>query len=413
MANVSMVEPMNIEQFLLGSTSEVTQVSGGGGNVTVTFGTALELVFTGQGLSLDGLVPVSGRVSRIDAYQTLNGFTSFSGSLAVSDPAGWLFSRAGLLAGYAAEAHRISGSNGFDVIRGGAARDVIFPGGGEDWITAGGGDDEVVVETYITGAVAAPMEIDGGAGYDRLYLYGAGGSIDLRAVTLRGLEEITASDGATVTLNASQLLGAGGSGGFRQIGADGVNVSWRILQDKGTVDLRPLDSLLFGVVRLEVFGRAAADRQIADSRMAATLRGQGGDDVQIGGGGIDVLIGGAGADRQSGGAATDVMQGGRGADRMNGGSGDDTLTGGGGADVFVFARGSGLDRITDFRAYGPVQDRIDLRGHAGVTGWQDLRQNHLRLAGDDMLIELGNGDRITLLGVVRADLDAADFIFAA
>lgn len=89
-----------------------------------------------------------------------------------------------------------------------------------------------------------------------------------------------------------------------------------------------------------------------------TLLGGAGADLLSGGAGIDRLLGGNGADTLSGGSGDDDLFGGAGADRLfggsgadilDGGAGDDILNGGTGADSFLFAPGTGQNRITDFR----------------------------------------------------------------
>lgn len=88
----------------------------------------------------------------------------------------------------------------------------------------------------------------------------------------------------------------------------------------------------------------------------AIVAGRGHDRVEAGAG-HDTVVGGAGDDRLAGGGGRDRVTGGDGRDRLNGGGGDDLLSGGSGADVFVFARGSGRDVVTDFDLR---RDRIDL-----------------------------------------------------
>jgi len=89
------------------------------------------------------------------------------------------------------------------------------------------------------------------------------------------------------------------------------------------------------------------------------LTGTNGNDTISGGGGADIVDGGRGNDTLSGGGASDHLIGGAGSDTLTGGSGNDLLTGGGGADVYVFAPGSGFDRIEDFQ---DGRDTIDLSG---------------------------------------------------
>lgn len=147
------------------------------------------------------------------------------------------------------------------------------------------------------------------------------------------------------------------------------------------------------------------------------LLGRDGDDQLDGGAGKDRLKGGAGDDSLSGGAGKDVLAGGRGADdldggegrdRLVGGAGDDVQTGGEGADLFVFSKGTGSDVITDFDV---TQDRISLKSVAAIRNWRDLKENHLSDDGFDTVIDDGAGHRITLEGVLVADLSKDDFVF--
>ncbi|MEH7826713.1 calcium-binding protein [Gemmobacter denitrificans] len=407
MAAITMEFPMNTVQFLLGSLTAVTQVSGGGNNVTVTHGSDLELVFTGQGLSLDGLDPVAGRVSRIDAYQLIDGITTLVGTLEVSDPEGWLFSRDGLHAGYRAEGHRISGSAGFDVISGGAGADRVFPRGGEDRIFAGAGNDKVSIEAFVLGGVAPPMEVDGGTGRDELEIFGSQGKIDLRSVQISGFETISADTGTVITLGAQQLLDIGSIGFF------GTGVTWRVIQSAARLDLRPIDSVVFDLLQFELVGRNGADVQFAHDQIGAVMKGRGGADRLTGGNGRDDLYGGAQSDRLVGRDGADNLIGGLGADTLIGGEGNDRLWGGSGRDLFVFGAESGEDEIVDFSAFGPTSDRIDLRGVAGITGFRDLMRNHLVVDGDDLILQLGGANRVELENTARADLDAGDFLFSS
>lgn len=88
-----------------------------------------------------------------------------------------------------------------------------------------------------------------------------------------------------------------------------------------------------------LWGRSGAD----------LLSGGAGTDRLLGGGGADTLAGGTGDDDLFGGAGADRLFGGSGADILDGGAGNDILNGGTGADSFLFAAGTGQDRITDFR----------------------------------------------------------------
>ena len=68
-----------------------------------------------------------------------------------------------------------------------------------------------------------------------------------------------------------------------------------------------------------------------------------------------------------------------------------------GRDTFVFNTGDGHDMIYGFE---PGEDMLDLRGIPGGGDSNDAQQD-----GNDVLLDLGNGDSITLV-----DLDLGDFL---
>jgi Ca2+-binding RTX toxin-like protein len=94
-----------------------------------------------------------------------------------------------------------------------------------------------------------------------------------------------------------------------------------------------------------------------------------------------------------------------GIDWLDGGRGNDTLASGSGADVFVFKSNSDNDVITDFE---DGIDKINLQNHTGIEKFGDLgvKQN-----GDDVIVDLGGGDTVTLRDVDKTDLSGVDFMF--
>ncbi|MCR5879336.1 M10 family metallopeptidase C-terminal domain-containing protein [Phenylobacterium sp. J367] len=118
------------------------------------------------------------------------------------------------------------------------------------------------------------------------------------------------------------------------------------------------------------------------------LFGEAGFDIVYGNLGDDTCEGGDGGDWVRGGQGNDLVLGGDGADWLWGDRGDDTVTGGGGADDFHLQAGCAIDRVTDFSlAEG---DRVFVDGAAGYT---------VSLSGADTVIDLGDGDRMILVGV--------------
>jgi hypothetical protein len=125
--------------------------------------------------------------------------------------------------------------------------------------------------------------------------------------------------------------------------------------------------------------------------------------------GDDILYGVSGNDVMYGGVGNDTLFGQDGADTLYGGTGNDVLNGGAGNDAFVFADGFGQDRIVGFTA-GGTDDSINLSAltNPDWTTFADV-QAHAAQVGADTLIDFGNGNSVTLVGVTAANLTAADF----
>ena len=146
-----------------------------------------------------------------------------------------------------------------------------------------------------------------------------------------------------------------------------------------------------------------------------TLNGGAGNDTLNGGAGNDTLNGDDGDDVLDGGAGNDTLNGGAGNDTLDGGYDDDTLTGGAGNDIFIMQPGENVgdeqDVITDFAALsagGPDADRIDVSAW-GVADFASLSISDN--GAGDAVIDFGNLDTVTLVGVSTSSLAAGDFIF--
>jgi Ca2+-binding RTX toxin-like protein len=109
----------------------------------------------------------------------------------------------------------------------------------------------------------------------------------------------------------------------------------------------------------------------------------------------NLMIGNEGNNRLNGGAGNDVIAGMR---------GDDVLTGQIGNDIFEFLIiGTGVDRVTD---YDDGADRISIDSVNTEEALNALKITQVR---DDVVIDLGDGNRIILEHTYKADLDFNDF----
>lgn len=139
------------------------------------------------------------------------------------------------------------------------------------------------------------------------------------------------------------------------------------------------------------------------------ISGAAGVDLIYGGEGNDVLSGDDGNDVIFGGAGIDTLNGGAGADRLVGGKGDDQLSGGSGADTFIFNGSAiGSDIVSDFDS---VEDLVEvsstLLSDTILTVADLIAQAYAD--GGNTVINLANGDTITLSGVAPGELDGSNF----
>jgi Ca2+-binding RTX toxin-like protein len=97
----------------------------------------------------------------------------------------------------------------------------------------------------------------------------------------------------------------------------------------------------------------------------------------------------------------DKIWGEGGNDTITGGKGNDKLEGGAGKDTFVFGEKSGKDVITDFDVKKDVLEIA--KGLNGIKKAKDVLK-HADQKGKDVVIDLGDGNKITLKNVDIDDL---------
>ncbi|MGV8988997.1 MAG: calcium-binding protein [Cypionkella sp.] len=157
-------------------------------------------------------------------------------------------------------------------------------------------------------------------------------------------------------------------------------------------------------VRAQIFDARSAAINLTGTVTGDTYVGSRFNDTLAGGGGNDRLSGSLGDDQLFGGTGNDALFGGIGRDTLVGGAGADQLTGGGGADVFVFAPGSGLDRVLDFT---DGSDKLDLQ----AFGFANLAaaKAHFVDAGADCIFTSGVAS-VTLVHFSAFLIGAPDLI---
>lgn len=318
---------------------------------------------------------------------------------------------------------RIAGQHGSDLMYGDDGNDTINGGSGFDTIYGGEGDDSIIGGNNadnLNGDLGNDT-LNGGQGDDRLY---GGDNDDLMHGSFG--DDLMGGDAGNDTLNGNggndRLFGLdgddelnGGSGFDRLIGGrdndvlNGGDNADNLFGDNGN------DTLDGGNGADRLFGGNNDDDMSGGDGNDVFWAGFG-NDIARGGDHDDRIFGQAGNDTLKGDEGNDTLTGGSGFDQLNGGLGDDEMTGGTNADQFIFNDNFGADTITDFQALN-TSEKINLSGLTTNytiddilgTGGPSLAS---QIGGtNDVLIDFGSGNTITLENVTLGDLDASDFIF--
>ncbi len=301
------------------------------------------------------------------------------------------------------------GSEGGDLINGGDGDDTALMGAGDDTFVWNPGDDDDTLEgqdgvdTMLFNGASVAENIDISANGARVLFFRdiANVAMDLNDVeriefnALGGadnivINDLTGTDVTEIALNlAGTIGGSAGDGDVDTVTVQGTNDDdiVQVFSDGTHVDvfgltaLVSIDALENGMDRLVINGFGGDDVLLATGPIGVTLDGGDGDDILIGGEGDDTLIGG---------------------------DGDDILIGGGGNDTFDFGPGDDIE-IQGFVAGAGTEDRIDLRGIAGVTGF-DWVLAHAQDVDGNVVLDLGDGSAMTMTDVSVAALHSDDFL---
>ena len=326
----------------------------------------------------------------------------------------------------------LNGEPGDDTLWGGDGDDVLAGGGGADVLNGGPGNDTVVANLLWVGSGPFVTRLfgqsensahilDGGPGNDNLY--GAGGADTYRFDQGDGADAIyevaydnnpstdaavdrvllgvgiTESDVTVTRINNTYDLALMFATQSDQItikdwydpSLNGTKVE-QLEFSSGTV----LDAGELQAAGLVMHGGTGNDRLNGLNTENDVLYGGDGNDILSGKNGNDILIGGNGGDELQGGIGNDILSGragndtisaGAGSDLMISGQGDDMLISAGRGDVIAFNTGDGADTI----ATGDGTDATLSLG--GGIRYQDLS---FRKSDADLVLEIGNNDRITL-----------------
>jgi Ca2+-binding RTX toxin-like protein len=314
----------------------------------------------------------------------------------------------------------VNGEGGNDHIDGGGGNDMLVGGVGFDTIIGGRGNDTISGEDHadsIDGGMGDDVllggdgfdQIEGGVGNDSIW---AGASAD-RVYGGDGDDWLSA--GSNVGLTVDGVYGGAGNdtmfgdAGFDLLmGGDGNDFMDGGHQADNLYGEDGDDTLLGNLGFDRLFGGRGDDR-IFGGGSGDGLFGQEGNDTLWGGEDDDRVFGGSGNDIVDGGTGNDNLYGDAGFDTLIGGQGNDVLVGGFNADEFIFVDGHGSDTISDFDALND-NEVMDFSKLTGFNRFTDVL-NAATQAGQDVLINTGNGNTIRLSNVDIDDLDPNDFVF--
>ncbi|HEX8481602.1 MAG TPA: calcium-binding protein, partial [Allosphingosinicella sp.] len=210
------------------------------------------------------------------------------------------------LTGTSSAEQDLTANAGNNVVTAGGGADVLhLEAGGDDIVFGGDGNDSI----HFGESLRAADQVDGGAGFDTLFLHGNyAAGVTLLPATLKNVERITllhfGQSGYTLFTNDSNVA----AGQVLAIDASGLGA---------------FETLSF-------HGEAETDGAFNIT----------------GGAAMDILFGGAGDDVFSGGGGSDRFFGGGGADTMIGGADDDYYQVTEAGDSVVEAAGEGVDHIS-------------------------------------------------------------------
>ncbi len=302
---------------------------------------------------------------------------------------------------------KLVGRGGSDTLNGGDGRDTLLGGGGDDYLSGSYGRDTIK-------GGAGDDVLEGGKGDDALY----GG--DGRDILVAGLGKDAMYGGKD---DDTFLAGYGDGEMAGGQGSDAVNYVY--FQEGVTVDLNKSKQNLGEDIGTHTYSGienvtgTRFDDELSgndkDNRIKGdvgddVLRGRQGNDSLNGDDGDDRLLGGHGRDNLFGGDGDDSLIGGQGKDYFNGGEGNDLLDGGkndGVLDTFVFIKGSDHDTVRNFEDGTDIIQLVN----TSFDSFADLNGRITEVDGD-VLIDLGNGDKLTIEDLSLTDFGADDLTFS-
>ncbi len=346
-------------------------IDGGGGNDTILGGNGNDLITAGAnddnvegGAGNDTLDGGTGNDTL--SYASAVGPVTVSLALSVAQNTGvaagtdTISNFENLVGG--AFADRLTGSDGDNVIEGGANIDTIDGGLGNDTLD-GGASDDTLSYASATGAITFSLalsgaQVTGGAGTDTASSFEnlTGGGFNDSLTGSSGTNSIDGGEGDDMIIAGEGVDTLNGGLGNDMVSYALATLALTIINGtsvSGAFGNQTLQNVEFviGTSLNDSLRGSAGDNGFDAGDGNDTIDGQAGNDTLLGGlgndtilddnGGNDSVEGGGGNDTLGAGAGNDVINGGAGDDIVNGGPGNDTLDGGDDLDTLSYVLAAG------------------------------------------------------------------------
>ena len=325
----------------------------------------------------------------------------------------------------------LSGGEGDDVMQGDGGNDTLDGGAGIDTVRFGGRSSDYFLVTYGTSVVVIPHTenarlLDGVDTLNNIERLSFGGNGVTRSASgvdnkVFGLEyiasyvDLIAAFGTNAEAGVEHYFQAGMSEG-RVVTFDGLKYIAAYADLIGAFGTNAEAGIAHYIQSGQHEGRTASFDAAFYLAKYGDLRAAFGADTHAAT--LHYIVSGShegrfmvtsGNDMLAGSSSADILNGYAGNDTLSGLAGNDTLTGGAGVDTFVFSANQGQDSITDFST--SQGDHISIA--AGTNGIDSVAQVFAHLHADasgNALLDLGDGNTVTLLGIPVASLHTSDFV---
>ncbi|WP_239362269.1 calcium-binding protein [Snodgrassella communis] len=301
----------------------------------------------------------------------------------------------------------IGGSNGKDILSGGAGNDRLYGQGGDDILIGGAGDDTLY----------------GGDGYDIL-IGGTGNDILCGGRYHKDRYEFEAGhghdkieDGALVYSQSNEVVFKGArlaDAKFIRSGKDLIIQAYGLADSVTILDYfndRDAFRFIFDDRSINYYGLIMEDFKIIQygNENDNVMSGWEGDDIIIGGAGNDTLSGGGGHNVLDGGDGDDILIAGQRGDILIGGAGNDILNGGSWRDRYEFEAGHGQDVVNDL---GEDDKNYKYSRNDLVFKGAKLAEAEFLRSGDNLVIRAYKSeDSVTLPDYFNENCNSREFNF--